>query len=202
MIHLLLISQKIQHLKTLVLDNYDSFTYNLVHYLEAEGADVFVARNNEMDLADVEMFDQIVLSPGPSLPKDAGIMPQLIERYIEKKKFLGVCLGMQAIVQYFGGVLYNLEEVKHGIQEEIMRCESSDHDIFYQGFQPKFKVGLYHSWGVRIHDLPKPLTCTALWGETVMSIAHPDLPVWGVQYHPESVLTENGKKMIRNWLDA
>ena len=189
-------------MKTLVLDNYDSFTFNLVHYLEAEGAEVDVYRNNEIELDAVEQYNRIVLSPGPGLPKDAGIMPQLIERYIGQKKFLGVCLGMQAIVQFYGGVLFNLEAVSHGIEKEIHLEPSGITDKIYTGFLPQLKVGLYHSWGVHLNALPASLICTARAGDTVMSLKHADLPVWGVQFHPESIMTENGKKMISNWLKA
>lgn len=183
-----------------MLDNFDSFTFNLVHYLEAEGADVHVARNNEIELAEIDVFDQIVLSPGPSLPKEAGIMPQLISEYVNRKKILGVCLGMQAIVQHFGGELFNLPTVLHGVQRTIhidSKCISKG---LYNEILPEIKVGLYHSWGVKKEHLPSVLVGTAFHQNVVMSIEHESLPVWGVQYHPESILTPNGKQIIRNWL--
>lgn len=183
-----------------MLDNFDSFTFNLVHYLEAEGADVHVARNNEIELQEIDLFDQIVLSPGPSLPKDAGIMPALISEYVTRKKFLGVCLGMQAIVQHFGGELFNLPTVMHGVQRTIVIDQKSSSTGLYNGFLPSIKVGLYHSWGVKKEHLPSVLVGTAFHQDVVMSIEHENLPVWGVQYHPESILTPEGKQIIRNWL--
>ncbi|WP_264509408.1 anthranilate synthase component II [Flavobacterium sp. N1719] len=183
----------------LLLDNYDSFTFNLVHYLEALGAKVIVYRNDEIELDDVEDFDCIVLSPGPGLPSEAGILIPLLTKYAATKNILGICLGMQAIGEVFGGKLANLNSVYHGIATPITITEPSD--ILYQNLPSTIEVGRYHSWTISPENFPIDLVITAqtLQGE-IMSIRHQNYNLYGVQYHPESILTPFGKTLLDNWL--
>jgi anthranilate synthase component 2 len=185
-------------MKILVLDNYDSFTYNLVHYLEAiNNVEVSVFRNDKISLDAITDFDKIVLSPGPGLPKDAGIMPQLIKEFAGKKPILGVCLGHQAIAEAFGGNLFNLDKVYHGLSTEQILI--NEHYIF-TGLPKKFKVGRYHSWNVD-SNLPKDLKLISVdENGLVMAICHQTFDITGLQFHPESVLTEYGKEIIINWV--
>lgn len=187
--------------KLLVLDNYDSFTYNLVHLLREIGVSVDVFRNDKISLEEVENYDEILLSPGPSLPKEAGIMPQLIERYAPYKKILGVCLGHQAIGEAFGGRLFNLPEVQHGVATEIR--VSSPVDSLFLDLPQKFKVGRYHSWVIEeqsLHNSPLQITAKDEQG-FVMAVKHQHYNVSGVQFHPESILTDFGRKILENWLN-
>ena len=186
--------------KILVLDNYDSFTYNLVHYIEENPQyEVAVFRNDEITLDEVDNYDTIVLSPGPGLPKDAGILEDLIRRYAASKKILGVCLGMQAIGEVFGGTLENLKQVYHGLASPINVLEKDD--LLYKDLPTTFQVGRYHSWVISKADFPKELTVTSEEEHgQIMSITHKDFKVYGVQYHPESILTEHGKELIANFL--
>ena len=185
-------------MKILVLDNYDSFTYNLVHYLEAIGnIEVSVYRNDKLAIEEINNFDKIVLSPGPGLPKDAGIMPLVIKTYAGKKPILGVCLGHQAIAEAFGGSIYNLEKVYHGISTNHIIL--TDHYLF-DGLPKQFKVGRYHSWNVKL-DLPDNLKLISTdENGLVMAMCHKTFDITGVQFHPESVLTEYGKEIILNWV--
>lgn len=187
-------------MKILLLDNYDSFTYNLAHYLrELTGEQIPVIRNDQITVDEVDAYDAIVLSPGPGLPKDAGIMPELINRYAPTKKILGVCLGMQAIGEAFGGTLLNLQAVFHGVATtaEILQPD----EILFKGLPSRIEVGRYHSWVVDETLLPAELEITAT-DETgrVMALRHRTFDVRGVQFHPESVLTPHGKTMISNWI--
>ena len=187
-------------MKILVLDNYDSFTYNLVQYVrEILGHKVDVFRNDAIELDEVEAFDKIILSPGPGLPKDAGIMPDLIRRYAPVKSILGVCLGHQAIGEAFGGTLHNIEKVYHGIATPIRVVDGNS--LIFRGLPEKLQVGRYHSWVVEKVDLPEDLQITALddYG-TIMAMRHREYDVYGVQFHPESVMTPAGKAMLRNFL--
>lgn len=185
-------------MKILVIDNYDSFTFNLVHYLEGLGCDVCVWRNDEIDFSAIATFDKIVLSPGPGLPIDAGDMNKLIKTHIESIPILGVCLGFQALVEHFGGEIYNQNEVKHGVAE---RCNFNSESKLFLQLPPQFKVGLYHSWAAKKKDFPSPLTITAETEEgTIMAFEHTTLPICGVQFHPESILTENGKAIVQNFI--
>jgi anthranilate synthase component 2 len=186
--------------KILVLDNYDSFTYNLVHYIESNPKyEVDVFRNDEITLDQVNNYNTIVLSPGPGLPKDAGIMEDLIARYASSKKILGVCLGMQAIGEVFGGKLENLDKVYHGVASPITVLEEKD--ALYTDLPQTFEVGRYHSWVISKADFPTILKITAEEEHgQIMSITHQDYQVYGVQYHPESILTEHGKTLINNFL--
>ncbi len=187
-------------LKILVLDNYDSFTYNLVHYIEellGEKVDVF--RNDEIELESIARYDKIVLSPGPGVPDEAGIMEELIEKYAPTKSILGVCLGCQAIAEVFGGSIRNMNKVYHGVATPITVTDK-DEKLFDE-IPETFPAGRYHSWIVNKADLPDELVVTSVDEENeIMSLRHKTLDVRGVQFHPESILTENGKQIIKNWL--
>jgi anthranilate synthase component II len=181
----------------LLLDNYDSFTYNLFHYLEGEGEDVVVRRNDEISIEEAMQFDKIVLSPGPGLPKDSGIMPELLKRLPDTTKVLGVCLGLQAIVECYGGRLTNLETVIHG-QSSLAHCED-DLDILFKDIKSPFQIGHYHSWVAS--ELGADLIVTSRnESGLIMSIRHKTKPIHAVQFHPESILTPEGRKMIHNWV--
>jgi anthranilate synthase component 2 len=185
--------------KVLVLDNYDSFTYNLVHYLEELGGAITVRRNDKLDLEELSDFEHIVLSPGPGIPDEAGILKELIRKGAESKRILGVCLGQQAIAEVFGGRLVNLKQVYHGVATSITILED---DVLYRGLPDKIEVGRYHSWVVH-PDLPECLEVTATDDSgTVMSLRHLEYDIRAVQFHPESVLTPEGKTIISNWLNA
>ena len=187
-------------MKLLVLDNYDSFTYNLVHVVKAiGGADLTVLRNDQLAASDALEFDKILLSPGPGIPEEAGVMPEIIKICADSKSILGVCLGHQGIAEAFGGSLTNIEQVYHGIASEIQVTDPSE--VLFAGLPEKLEVGRYHSWIVNRENLPDVLKVTAETEDgTAMAIRHQALDVAGVQFHPESVLTPQGKAMIENWL--
>jgi anthranilate synthase component 2 len=186
--------------KILVIDNYDSFTYNLVHYignLTDDSIDVF--RNDEIGLNEVNEYDKILLSPGPGVPVEAGICLELIRKYAPFKSILGVCLGHQAIGEAFGGRLINLDKVYHGIATPIRVITPGD--PLYKDIPEVFEVGRYHSWVVSDENFPSDLIITARdENEMIMGISHTRYNVHGVQYHPESVLTQHGYQIIENWL--
>lgn len=183
--------------KILVIDNYDSFTYNLVHYLEDLGCEVVVKRNDQLTLEEVDAFDKIVLSPGPGIPDEAGLLKQIIARYAPTKSIFGVCLGQQAIAEVFGGSLINLDKVYHGIATKINITKD---DILFEGLPREIEVGRYHSWVVN-PELPEVLEATSFdENGQVMSLRHKVYDVCAVQFHPESVLTPEGKKILENWL--
>lgn len=186
-------------MKILVLDNYDSFTFNLVQYIQdILGEKVDVHRNDAISLDAVDEYDTIVLSPGPGLPSEAGIMPELIKRYAPTKAILGVCLGHQAIGEAFGGQLENLTQVYHGIETSI-RVIDPDEPMFL-GLSPKLNVGRYHSWVVKEEELPDCLMVTAVDDQGgIMAMRHREYNVRGVQFHPESVMTLEGKKTLANF---
>lgn len=185
--------------KVLVIDNYDSFTYNLVHYLEDLDCDVTVYRNDKLKLEDVEPFDKIVLSPGPGIPDEAGLLKVIIEKYAASKSILGVCLGQQAIGEVFGGTLVNLDEVYHGVATKVEI--SVDDEPIFKDLEKNIEVGRYHSWVVNA-NLPESLEATSFdENGQVMSLRHKEFDVKGVQYHPESVLTPDGKKILENWVN-
>lgn len=187
-------------MKVLVIDNYDSFTYNLVHYLEDLNCDVTVVRNDKLTLEDVKPFDKIVLSPGPGVPDEAGLLKAIIETYAPTKSILGVCLGQQAIGEVFGGSLINLDEVYHGVATKVNICV--DDESLFKGMEKEIEVGRYHSWVVN-PNLPSVLEATSFDANgQVMSLRHREYDVKGVQYHPESVLTPNGKQILKNWLES
>jgi anthranilate synthase/aminodeoxychorismate synthase-like glutamine amidotransferase len=184
--------------RVLLLDNIDSFTYNIFHYLEALGAEVPVVSNTEVDVKSVADFDRVVISPGPGLPKDAGrLMEVLDEAIVRGIPVLGICLGMQAIAEYFRGKLFNQAEVKHGQQAWVTHNGSS---VLFDGIPRTFQAGLYHSWAVS-ENLPAMLTATAFSQEKIMmALEHVSLPVYGVQFHPESILSEHGMQLFRNFM--
>ena len=186
-------------MKILRFDNYDSFTYNLLHILKELGADVEVFRNDKITLDEVDRFDKIVLSPGPGIPEEAGILLPLIRRYAPTKSILGVCLGEQAIGEAFGAKLINLTEVHHGVCSDVRVVAN---DPLFNGLDRTLRVGRYHSWVVSKEDLPDCLEITAEDTEEgqIMGLRHKEYNVRGIQFHPESVLTPQGKEIIKNWL--
>jgi len=187
--------------KILIIDNYDSFTYNLVQYVkELTDAQVDVFRNDEINLEEIEAYDSIIFSPGPGLPGDAGIMIDVIKQYAPHKKMLGVCLGHQAIGQAFGGQLHNLKKVYHGVKTPVKITDKKDK--LFIDVQPVTEVGRYHSWVIEPESLPADLQVTAQTDDgQIMAIKHKKYKVWGLQFHPESIMTDEGKKMIKNFLD-
>ena len=186
-------------MKIIVIDNYDSFTYNLVHYLEDLNAEVTVFRNDEFELDELEKFDKILLSPGPGIPSEAGLLKDVIKKYAATKSIFGVCLGLQAIGEVFGGTLTNLEKVYHGVATKVSLTED---DFIFNDLPKETEVGRYHSWVVSTENLPEDLIVTSIdENGQIMSIKHAKYDVRGVQYHPESVLTPNGKKILENWLN-
>jgi anthranilate synthase component 2 len=187
--------------RILVFDNYDSFTYNLVHAVKKLGyTNLEVHRNDKIALEDIERFDKIILSPGPGVPSESGILLDVIRTYAPTKCILGVCLGEQAIAEAFGGTLINLTEVHHGISSMVDILQD---DVLFNGLQKKIEVGRYHSWAAEKSTLPECLTITAVDEEgMIMALAHKTYDVRGVQFHPESVLTPDGEKMLKNWLES
>lgn len=187
-----------KNMKIVVIDNYDSFTYNLVHYLEDLNAEVTVFRNDEFELEELEKFDKILLSPGPGIPDEAGLLKAVIKKYAPTKSIFGVCLGLQAIGEVFGSKLTNLDKVYHGVATKVIQIED---DFIFNELPKETTVGRYHSWVVANENLPKELIITSIdENNQIMSMKHSVYDVRGVQYHPESVLTPNGKKILENWL--
>jgi anthranilate synthase component 2 len=186
--------------KVLVIDNYDSFVYNLVHYLEDLECEVTVYRNDEFNIDEIAEFEKILLSPGPGVPEEAGLLKDIIRKYGATKSILGVCLGQQAIGEVYGGTLSNLEKVYHGIATMVKTVV--DDEGLFKGLGNEFEVGRYHSWVVD-STLPEMLEATSFdENGQVMSLRHRTFDVRGVQFHPESVLTPNGKKILENWLNS
>ena len=184
--------------KVFVIDNYDSFTYNLVHYLEELNCEVTVKRNDQFELEELEDYPMILLSPGPGIPEESGLLKAAIARYAPTKKILGICLGQQAICEVFGGSLVNLDKVYHGIATPVHVIKE---DILFKGLPETFEVGRYHSWVVAT-PLPDELEATSLDDQgQLMSLKHKSYNIHAVQYHPESVLTPLGKKILENWLN-
>lgn len=186
--------------KILVIDNYDSFTYNLVHLINELGREAEVWRNDKFELKDVAQFDKILLSPGPGIPVEAGLLLDVIRTYAAEKSILGICLGQQAIAEAFGGSLLNLGRPMHGIATPIDVIDAEE--LLFKDCPEIINVGRYHSWVVNQEDLPSCLKVTAVDGSAqIMALRHETLDVRGVQFHPESVLTAHGKQMMKNWLD-
>jgi anthranilate synthase component 2 len=187
-------------MKILMIDNYDSFTYNLVHMLETfDGVSVVVKRNDQLTLNDVVPFEKIVLSPGPGIPSEAGLMPEIVKAFAETKSILGVCLGHQCIGESFGGRLLNIEAPIHGKATPIEIVDPSE--PLFQGLPRRFSVGRYHSWVVRNEGLPDDIKVTAVDDAgSIMALRHTRLDICGVQFHPESILTEHGRTMLENWI--
>ena len=209
-------------MKTAIIDNYDSFTYNLSHLVKELGAEVTVLRNDQFRLEELEAFDKLILSPGPGIPSEAGLLLDVIRTYAGRKPMLGVCLGEQAIGEAFGGRLINLSEVFHGVQTTIFLNEefsserdssfpersegilhsSLKRDYIFDGLPAEIPVGRYHSWVVSTEGLPDCLEVTAVSAEgQIMALHHKEYDIHGIQFHPESVLTPDGKKMIENFLN-
>ena len=185
-------------MKIVIIDNYDSFTYNLSHLVKELGAEVDVVRNDQFELADLEPYSKIILSPGPGIPSEAGLLLDVIRTYAGKKPILGVCLGHQAIGEVFGGKLENLADVFHGVATP---CHIVSDDPIFSGIERDITIGRYHSWVVSDENFPDCLEVTAVSDEgQVMALRHKTLNVRGIQFHPESVLTPDGKKMLQNWL--
>ncbi len=187
-------------MKILVLDNYDSFTYNLVQYIqEILEYSVDVIRNDAISIDAVDAYDVIVLSPGPGVPSEAGIMPEVLQRYSSSKTILGVCLGHQAIGEAFGGSIYNLDQVLHGIESPMYVTDRTE--FIFNEVPDEFIAGRYHSWVVQKENLPDCLEITAVDTDgIIMAMRHKEYDVHGVQFHPESIMTENGMLMLENFL--
>ncbi len=185
--------------RILILDNFDSFTYNLVHYFEPHCKEVQVIRNDVITFKKINTYDKIILSPGPGLPKNAGKMMSIIDHFYKKKPILGVCLGMQALGEYFGGRLENLTSVFHGVSSSINIVDSNDY--LYKNVPKNIQVGRYHSWVVSKTKFPSELIITSEdEAKNIMSFRHHTYDIQGVQYHPESILTEHGLTIIKNWI--
>lgn len=196
-------------MKIVIVDNYDSFTYNLSHLIKELGAEVTVYRNDKFQMEQLEAFDKIVLSPGPGIPSEAGLLLDVIKEYAGKKPILGVCLGHQAIGESFGGKLTNIGEVVHGVatpvevkkfkSEKVEECQV---DYLFEGLTERFEVGRYHSWVVDTEGFPECMEVTSVSDDGfIMSLRHKEYDIRGIQYHPESVLTPDGKTILKNWLD-
>jgi anthranilate synthase component 2 len=185
--------------KVFVIDNYDSFTYNLVHYLEELDCEVTVKRNDQFELDELEDYPLLLLSPGPGIPDESGLLKAAIERYAPSKKILGICLGQQAIGEVFGASLINLDKVYHGIATPVKVIKE---DVLFKDLPDVFDIGRYHSWVVET-PLPEELIATSVDEEgQLMSLRHKTYDVCAVQYHPESVLTPHGKKILDNWINS
>ncbi len=185
--------------KVIVIDNYDSFTYNLVHLIEEIlGYDITIRRNDQTTLEEIDQFEYIILSPGPGIPEEAGMLKEIIRHFAPKKLILGVCLGHQAIGEVFGGTLLNLKDVYHGVQTKMFIQGKSK---ILTGLPNSFDAGRYHSWVIQKDTMPKDfiVTSTDDRGE-IMSMEHDTLPLYGVQFHPESIMTPEGKVIIKNFL--
>lgn len=185
-------------MKLLIFDNYDSFTYNIVHAVRELGIEPYVCRNDCITLDEVGEYDKIIISPGPGIPSEAGILPELLKRYAAEKPILGVCLGEQAIGECFGAKLENLSRVYHGIRSEISIIKP---DYIFDGLPERIEVGRYHSWVVSREDFPDSLEVTAVSDDgNIMALRHKIYDVRGVQFHPESILTPYGMTIISNWI--
>jgi len=184
-------------IKVLIVDNYDSFTYNLAHYFEELGADITVVYNDQIELCSLSQYDKIVLSPGPGLPIESNQLMDVIKAAYKQTPILGICLGHQAIAEFFGGTLKNLENVQHGVSSKI---EIVQNDAIFKDTPLTFQVGRYHSWAVT-SPLPKTLNLLAVSSDNcIMAFKHESLNLYGIQFHPESILSNFGKTIIRNWL--
>lgn len=187
--------------KVVIIDNYDSFTYNLVHLIhEITGEEVVVMRNDQFEIEEIGSFDYVILSPGPGLPDEAGMLKTVIKTYSQTKKIFGVCLGLQAIGEVFGARLKNLDKVFHGMKTQIHLTE--DPDPVFAGISKIFDAGRYHSWVIDKSTCPDSLLISALDQDgEIMAVRHQKYPVYGVQFHPESIMTPDGKTMLTNFLN-
>lgn len=186
-------------MKIVIIDNYDSFTYNLAHLVKELDTEVTVFRNDQFQLSELDRFDKIILSPGPGIPSEAGLLMDVIRKYAGRKPMLGVCLGHQAIGEAFGAKLTNLSEVFHGVATP---CTQFGNDPIFEGLPKRIEIGRYHSWVVDKSGFPDCLDITAVSDDgQIMGLKHKNYDIRGIQFHPESVLTPDGKKMIQNWLE-
>lgn len=187
--------------KVVIIDNYDSFTFNLVHYLEDLNAQVTVLRNDEFELEEINDFEKIILSPGPGMPDEAGLLKDVIKTFASTKSILGICLGHQAIAEAFNSSLVNLKSILHGIQSKVTILDKTE--TLFNKIPSEFNIGHYHSWVVEPETISTDLIVTSIDEEgNIMSIKHRELDVKGVQFHPESILTEHGKLILKNWLSS
>lgn len=188
-------------MQILLIDNYDSFTYNLVHLMKSvSSSEIDIVRNNKITLQNVNVYDKILISPGPGIPCEAGVIQEVIKQYAPTKSILGICLGHQAIAEVFGGKLSNMKKVFHGVATPINL--SADRDEIFKGIPDSFLVGRYHSWQADRETFPTELKITAEDKEgSIMSLRHKEYDVKGLQFHPESILTEFGKEMMYNWIN-
>ena len=185
-------------MKIVLIDNYDSFTYNLAHLVKELGVEVTVLRNDQFQLGELDCFDKIILSPGPGIPSEAGLLMDVIKRYAGKKPMLGVCLGHQAIGEVFGAKLTNLSEVYHGVATP---CTQFGNDPIFAGLPKRIEIGRYHSWVVDKTHFPECLEVTAVSDDGyIMGLKHKNYDIHGIQFHPESVLTPDGKTIVKNWV--
>ena len=186
-------------MKIVIIDNYDSFTYNLSHLIKEIGAEVTVIRNDQFTLNQLEPFDKIVLSPGPGIPSEAGLLLDVIKTYKGRKPILGVCLGHQAIGEVFGGTLENLSDVFHGVATEGTQFSN---DYIFDSLPKRITMGRYHSWVVSRENVPTCLEVTAVSDEgQIMALKHKNYDIHGIQFHPESVLTPEGKTIVKNFIE-
>jgi anthranilate synthase component II len=187
------------HMNIALIDNFDSFTYNLVHILEQFADEIQVVRYNLVQIDSLEQYDRIILSPGPGLPSDLEKLNQIIEMYSSLKPILGICLGHQAIAEYFGAKLKNLKEPDHGIQKNTIVIDKKE--ILFREIPEKFLSGRYHSWAANDRNFPDELKITAIDEDNrIMGISHKTLNIKGLQFHPESIMTEYGKEILENWI--
>ncbi len=188
-------------MKLVIIDNYDSFTYNLYHYLNPMVDKLEVVRNNPANIEFIREFDGVVYSPGPGLPEESAIMFKILTRYEKEKPILGICLGHQAIIEHYGGKLTNLQQPLHGLTVKVNQTKNKD-EIF-EGISFEFDTGRYHSWACHMNDLPGVLTATAIdESNMVMALRHNKYNIKSMQYHPESVMTPQGKQMLQNWVQS
>ncbi|MEL6987548.1 MAG: aminodeoxychorismate/anthranilate synthase component II [Bacteroidota bacterium] len=187
-------------MKVIIIDNYDSFTYNLVQYIEELlGYEIDVYRNDEISLEEVGKYDVIFISPGPGIPSESGITMEVIKQYGPSKYIFGVCLGLQAITEVYGGSIYNLDTVFHGVSTQVKVVD--EQDVIFKDLPEQFVAGRYHSWAAKAEDLPESLKVTATdMDGSIMALSHIEYNVFGVQFHPESIMTEVGKDILRNFL--
>lgn len=187
-------------MKIFILDNFDSFTYNLVHIIEQFASKIIVKRNNECNISEIQDFDKIIFSPGPGLPSEVPIIHEIINKYKETKSILGVCLGHQSIAEFFGGNIINMPEVNHGREFETKIIKN---DYIFKNIPEIFYSGRYHSWVVNKKDFPNSLEITSIDSKNqIMSLRHKTYDIRGVQFHPESIMTKYGKKILQNWVDS
>ena len=187
-------------MKILIIDNYDSFTYNLVHLAEQFADEVLVIRNDEVDFSIIDQYDKIILSPGPGLPEHAGNLKDVVKEYASRKSILGVCLGHQSLAYIFGLKLHNMNEIKHGVQSVLHEIDKEE--VIFKNLIEPIKVGHYHSWVINEKNNFDDWTITAKSKDMIMAISHNSLDLKGVQFHPESILTPQGKQMIENWIKS